>query len=99
HGMKLQYVERHVYRNKHTSAFLQDLRERWGKFYLVPEGGTNDLAVKGCEEFGRMLSDIPADYVCLAVGTGGTMAGIVRSISPRKKVLGFPVLKNGSFLE
>lgn len=98
-GMQLHYVSRESYREKETPAFHEKLRDQFGGFYLIPEGGTNELAVKGCEEFGSMLNTIQADYLCLPVGTGGTMAGIVKSISPRTTVLGFAVLKDAGFLE
>ncbi len=98
-GMLLQYVDRQTYRTKDSPVFIQTLERMWGRFYRIPEGGTNELAVKGCEEFGKVLDDIPADYICLAVGTGGTMAGVIRGVSPSKKVIGLSVLKDGGFLK
>ena len=99
-GMHLHYVSREAYRNKTDATFLNCLTETFGDFYLIPEGGTNALAVKGCEEFGnKILSEIDFDIVCLPVGTGGTMAGLIKSIGNKKKVLGFSVLKGGEFLE
>ncbi|HEY9489319.1 MAG TPA: pyridoxal-phosphate dependent enzyme [Chryseosolibacter sp.] len=98
-GMKLHYISRQAYRDKEELSFLKTLHENFGNFYLIPEGGTNALALKGCEEFGSLISQIPADYVCLPVGTGGTMGGILRSIGHLKTVIGFAVLKNGAFLE
>ena len=35
---------------KENSDFIDQLHTTFGDFYLLPEGGTNDLAVKGCEE-------------------------------------------------
>lgn len=98
-GMKIDYVGRQTYKEKESPSFIGTLRNKWGDFYLIPEGGTNDLAVKGCEEFGRIIDEIPADYICLPVGTGGTMAGVLRGISIQKKVLGFTVMKDGAFLQ
>ena len=66
---------------------------------MIPEGGTNELAVKGVAEFGTILiNELDFDYICLPVGTGGTMAGLVRGMNGRKNVLGFSVLKGGGFL-
>ncbi|MDQ2657694.1 MAG: pyridoxal-phosphate dependent enzyme [Bacteroidota bacterium] len=98
-GMQFHYVSRGSYREKETPAFQKKLRDQFGDFYLIPEGGTNELALKGCEEFGSMLNSMAADYICLPVGTGGTMAGIVKSISPGTTVLGFAVLKDAGSLE
>ena len=32
------------------SVLIQTLKEKFGDFYLIPEGGSNHLAVKGCAE-------------------------------------------------
>ena len=98
--MQLHYISREAYREKNTSEFLQDLHKRFGEFYLIPEGGTNQLAVKGCAEFASVhLSKIEFDYLCLPVGTGGTMAGIICGLPTDKNVIGISVLKDGSFLK
>ncbi len=98
-GMKLHFVSREDYRKKSEKYFVESLRERFGDFYLIPEGGTNSLAVKGCAEFAKeKLSSIDFDYLCLPVGTGGTMAGIIAGLDGKKNVIGFSVLKNGDFL-
>ncbi len=99
-GMKLHFVTREEYRSKTSSEFMDHLKKTFGDFYLIPEGGTNELAIKGCAEFAReKLSGLDFDFFCLPVGTGGTMAGIVAGLEGKKKVIGFSVLKNGNFLE
>ncbi len=99
-GMQLHYVSREVYRTKNDEAFIQSLRDRFGEFYLIPEGGTNALAVKGVAEFAHILKEeIAFDYLCLPVGTGGTMAGMIEGLDESKRVLGFVSLKGGEFLE
>lgn len=96
-GMRFEFVTREAYRHKTETAFIEQLQVKFGSFYLVPEGGTNDLAVKGCEE---ILTEFDAhfDFVCSAVGTGGTISGLINSALPHQKVLGFPALK-GDFLQ
>lgn len=96
-GMKFKFVTREAYRHKTEPDFLQNLKQEFGDFYLVPEGGTNEFAVKGCEEV-LTKKDADYDFVCCAVGTGGTISGIIRSVLPHQKVLGFPALK-GDFLK
>ncbi len=99
-GMQLQYVSREDYRKKNETTFIQELKDRFGIFYLIPEGGTNALAIKGCAEFARQLNDeVNFDYLCLPVGTGGTMAGMIEGFDSSKRILGFQVLKGGEFLE
>lgn len=96
-GMRFEFVTREAYRHKTDAAFIEQLQAKFGSFYLVPEGGTNDLAVKGCEEILTEL-DADFDFICSAVGTGGTISGLINSALPHQKVLGFPALK-GDFLQ
>ena len=96
HGMKFEFISREKYRDKMSSDFLQKLELKYGDFYTLPEGGTNALAVKGCEEI-LTSDDNEFDYICSCVGTGGTIAGIINSIEAPQKVIGFPALK-GDFL-
>lgn len=95
-GMKFVFVTREQYRTKENSSFLERLKGSHGDFYLLPEGGTNQLAVKGCEEI-LTTEDLAFDYICCAVGTGGTISGLINSAQSHQKVLGFPALK-GDFL-
>ena len=95
-GMQLKYVSRSDYRNKHSLKFIEQLKAEYGHFYLLPEGGTNDLAIKGCEEI-LTEEDRRFNVVCSSVGTGGTIAGIINSLSSEQRVLGFPALR-GDFL-
>jgi len=96
-GMQFEFVSREVYRLKKETSFLTSIQKHFGDFYLVPEGGTNPQAVKGCEEI-LTPEDSKFDYICCAVGTGGTISGIINSTLPHQKVMGFPALK-GDFLQ
>ena len=96
-GMQFEFVSREMYRYKNDEAFLSELKDKFGDFYLIPEGGTNELAVKGCEEI-LTEEDKNFNYIACAVGTGGTIAGIIKSSLPNQQVLGFPALK-GDFLQ
>ncbi|NAS14376.1 1-aminocyclopropane-1-carboxylate deaminase/D-cysteine desulfhydrase [Poritiphilus flavus] len=95
-GMQFKFVSRTTYRERHDPAFHARLRAEFGKYYLLPEGGTNELAIRGCEE---ILSDEDKEFnvVCCSVGTGGTLAGIVNSSWEHQLILGFPALA-GDFL-
>jgi 1-aminocyclopropane-1-carboxylate deaminase len=96
-GMKLHFISRSDYKEKDTPLYIDQLHTKFGAFYILPEGGTNALAIKGCAQ---ILSPITQtyDYLCTAVGTGGTMAGIVAGAAKEQKVLGFSALK-GTFQE
>ena len=95
-GMQFHFVSREAYRNKSSSEFIQKLKEKFGDFYLLPEGGTNELAIKGCEEI-LTTEDEKFDYICCAVGTGGTVAGLINASTENQQVIGFSALK-GDFL-
>mgnify|MGYP003637584767 CR=1 FL=1 len=95
-GMKFKFISRNAYRGKESEVFLNNLKKEFEDFYLVPEGGTNQLAVKGCEEI-LNEADTTFDYICCAVGTGGTISGIINASKAHQEILGFPALK-GDFL-
>lgn len=94
-GMEFYFISREDYRKKNELEFIDALKLKYSNFYLLPEGGTNSLAVKGCNE---ILNDTDKefDYVCSAVGTGGTIAGIIDSSYTNQSILGFSALK-GTF--
>ena len=91
-GMQLIFVSRDLYRHKTEEFFIKDLQQRFGRFYLVPEGGTNEYAVQGCQEI-LTPKDASFDYICASVGTGGTIAGLIRASQSEQFVLGFSSLK------
>jgi len=97
--MKFHFVTRCDYRSKTEQAFVASLEEKYGRCFIIPEGGTNTLAVQGCEELGKLLLESTFDYVCLPVGTGGTIAGIIKAFAGSRKIIGIPVLKDGGFLK
>ena len=96
-GMKFVFVTREDYRLKTSEKFISELKQNLGSFYLVPEGGTNEFAIKGCEEI-LSKEDSFYDFICCAIGTGGTISGLINSSKSHQKVLGFPSLK-GDFLK
>jgi len=94
-GMKFHFVGREAYRKKESADFLAHIQTLFPPFFLIPEGGTNELAVLGCEEILDERTDI-FDTIAVAVGTGGTLAGLANSIKPHQRLIGFSVL-NGTF--
>ncbi len=99
-GMHLHYVNRENYRRKETPTFVDELTSQFGEFLLIPEGGSNKLALPGCAEVIQELEtqlNTSYDYVCLPCGTGGTLAGLISSDTD-KQLLAIAVLKNAHFL-
>lgn len=90
-GMQLRFVSRKIYSIFRDNPDL--LRSEYPQHFIVPEGGTNEFAVKGVSEIWLEL-DVQYDYMICPFGTGGTMAGL---LSGRKetKVIGVSALKGG----
>ncbi len=117
-GMHLVYVSRAQYRNKENSELLDTLKLRFGDFYCIPEGGNNILGIKGCAEMARPVLEKPnlvqefslgqrkeiwPDWICMASGTGCSIAGLVYGLTQqeqlRTKVLAVNVLKGAEYIE
>ena len=100
-GMQLHYLSRSDYRRRNDSDFIKSFEKEFGKFYYLPEGGTNQLAIKGSgeiiDEINQQLPQ-PPDYICAPCGTGGTLAGLISKADSKTQVLGFSALK-GDFLK
>jgi len=105
-GMQLHYLDRKQYRQKNDASFKNQLLDRYGEVYLLPEGGSNRLALKGCEEIvHETMTQLqqPFDVICCASGTGATLAGLVSAMATDKNAhtkmaIGFSALKGGEFL-
>lgn len=98
-GMQLHYISRELYRQKTEPGVLAELLKPFGReAYLLPEGGSNLLAVQGCAE---LVEELPEawDFLCCPVGTGASLAGLVAGAAGKGRVLGFAALKGAGFLE
>lgn len=97
YGMHLEFISRQAYREKENPEFLDALMMQWGRVYIIPEGGTNTLAIQGCKEI-LSSNTYNYNYICAPVGTGGTLAGIIEASNTDQQILGFSALQ-GNFLE
>ncbi len=100
-GMTLLYIDRKTYSQKDQSHILEQLIFPLKPCYVLPEGGTNNLAIKGCQE---IISEINKQlkhysYICTPVGTAGTFLGLASGIRKDSKLIGFSALKNAFSLE
>jgi 1-aminocyclopropane-1-carboxylate deaminase/D-cysteine desulfhydrase-like pyridoxal-dependent ACC family enzyme len=95
-GMDLHFVDRSTYKLKKEASLLEDAVKKFGSFYLIPEGGTNELAIRGTSEILKP-EDNSYSHVATCIGTGGTFAGMINSLSRGQKILGFSSLK-GNFI-
>ena len=92
-GMSFRFVTREIYRDK--EKMMKELQEEFPEALVVPEGGTNENAVEGIQ---YMLTDETKefDYICSAVGTGGTVSGLSKFAQPHQKIIGFKAVKDNS---
>jgi 1-aminocyclopropane-1-carboxylate deaminase len=92
HGMELQFVSRELYKQKHTSIYLQKIQALYPNAYIIPEGGDNELGQKGCEDILiNETSNFP--IIFCAHGTGTTYKGISKSLSALQRLMVINVLK------
>lgn len=91
-GMILHPMPRRQYRNKTNPEVLDSLIEQYGPAFIVPEGGTNSEAIRGCREI-LQPDDAEFDFICASYGTGGTLAGLVSTAGSAQTVIGFSALK------
>jgi 1-aminocyclopropane-1-carboxylate deaminase len=88
-GAEVHFIRPELYR-----AFLHEKASfpNTGNWYFIPEGGSNEFALKGCEE---ILHENTADFDALfcGVGTGTTLSGIIRTAQTHQVVYGLPIMK------
>ncbi|MDG2139725.1 MAG: pyridoxal-phosphate dependent enzyme [Flavobacteriales bacterium] len=89
-GMKLVYISRNKYKLKESKEFLSSIKNIYGNPYIIPEGGTNKLAIKGASNIINNYEKY--DYICCPVGTGGTISGIINASDINQHILGFVAL-------
>lgn len=98
-GMILKFVSRSDYRLKNDPAYLDQLKKNHPNAFIIPEGGANELGVKGCEEIIlECQHEVDFDYISVDCGTGATLAGMVRRLKPHQQAIGVQVLKADDFI-
>ena len=92
--MQLKFVSREAYRSYRTDPAT--LATTYTDYYFLPEGGTNQLAVKGCAEIIQEIA-VEFDVIVSPIGSGGTLCGLISALGDTQKALGISSLK-GSFI-
>ncbi len=100
HGMTFEFVDRQTYRLRHHQAWLNALQQDYPQAYLLPEGGSNPLAINGFESvINELNQQCPGwTHLLCAVGTGGTLAGLAKFAQPHQQIWGMASLKNAGYL-
>lgn len=97
-GMELQFLSRHEYNSVKRGAETDFSNQFFKDHYFIPEGGYGRKGVMGAAEILQYKDISSYTHIVAAIGTGTTIAGIVKSASPGQKVLGMSVMKNNSAL-
>ncbi|OUS32450.1 cysteine desulfhydrase [Thalassotalea sp. 42_200_T64] len=98
-SMTLQFVDRKTYKLRHNEEFLAQLQQKYPNAYIIPEGGSNHLALPGVGEVITELNEqLEYDYLLTPVGSGGTLAGLINADQNQHKLLGIAVLKQDGYL-
>jgi 1-aminocyclopropane-1-carboxylate deaminase len=97
-GMRLNFISREDYRSRSEESFVNSLKEKFGNCFIIPEGGSNTLAIKGCTEIVHEI-DHEFNAIVSAVGSGGTLAGLACGLNPNQQALGICVLKGANYLD
>lgn len=90
-GMQLRFISRNHYRQQ--DKLLETTAAENPGALIIPEGGKLAQAAEGVA---MLLSDQTAifDYLCAPVGTGTTLAGLLKGAAPGQKVLGVSVVRD-----
>lgn len=98
-GMSLQFITREDYRHRNEETFLSHYTQKYPYAYIIPEGGNNELGIKGCKE---ILQDLPAndyDTIAVSTGSGATSKGLALAMKPNQKLWCFSSFRNNTELE
>lgn len=98
-GMKLSFVDRQTYRKRQDLTFLNELQQQYPKHLIIPEGGSNQLALPGVGEvINELNQQCTYDSLLVPVGSGGTLAGLVKQDNNEHNIIGIAVLKQSDYL-
>lgn len=104
YGMQLIFLSRQEYKRKQSSKKVTSfINNHDSSIYVIPEGGSNDLALLGVAQIiGELAQQIDEpSHIVTACGTGGTAAGLIDGVVKQgwnTKIIGIPVLKGAAYL-
>ena len=97
-GMQLHFMSRADYRHKSDTDFIETLQQQHPDAIIIPEGGSNELGLKGCHEILSLGDYTSYHYIACAIGTGTTFVGIAQSLDLHQHAIGFTAMKGGEYL-
>lgn len=93
-GMELKFVDRTSYRDKAESPIVQKILKEIPDRIVIPEGGSNDLALQGIHELSEEINQTDFDVIMVSAGTGCTATGILQKLDSSKQLWVFSSLKS-----
>jgi len=97
-NMELHFLDRKIYReSKYDNETINMIKKNNKNLFIIPEGGFNDLGVKGCEEIMNEVDDF-FNIICCSIGSGCTAIGLIKSLHESQFFLGFSSFKNSNFI-
>ncbi|GAC30100.1 1-aminocyclopropane-1-carboxylate deaminase/D-cysteine desulfhydrase [Brumicola pallidula] len=101
----LVFVDKITYQKKTDQNYLAKLRKDMNADVIIPEGGSQQDALFGMQamlnEINLANSSRPFDAILLPVGSGASMAGVIKNCPPKlaKNIIGIGVLQGEGYLE
>lgn len=96
-GMQLHFVSRETY-NILKRTDDADLLKQFGDHYIISEGGYGVLGASGAGDILNIRDTSSFTHIVSAIGTGTTIAGIIKKALPHQQVIGISAMKNNTVL-
>lgn len=93
-GMELHFLSRDDYRNKDSTEIHEMLKDKFGDFLMIPEGGYHPMGALGARLIMQKLMTKNPSHICTAIGTATTAAGLLAASTANETIIGIPVLKS-----
>ncbi|WP_448213594.1 1-aminocyclopropane-1-carboxylate deaminase/D-cysteine desulfhydrase [Colwellia sp. MEBiC06753] len=97
--MQLNFVDRITYKRRYQQDYLDELTSQYPDYFIVPEGGTNQLALTGMAGvIDELTNQLEFDSLMLPIASGGTTAGLIAADNGEHQILSIAVLKQAEYL-
>ncbi len=93
-GMELCFVSRDAYKKVSDSNLVPLLKQTYGEFTLIPEGGYDQTGANGASKIMDLLGNKTPSHICVSVGTGTTLAGLLLNSDKVKNIIAVTAIKN-----
>lgn len=94
YGMQLHFISREQYQQNNDPIFIKATKEKFGRCFIIPEGGYHQLGALGASTIIDELDLSDQTYIVTALGTATTTAGLLMNGNYKQHVIAVPVLKN-----